>query len=492
MTRSSVASRLVEPTFSSSPDRVETLGPEVAEMVALCSDDKGPFILDPEQRLVLDDIFGVGVDGKASAFEVGLIACRQNLKTGVFKAAALGKLYVREQRLVVWSAHEFFAAAEAFRDLRIMIESSPDLDREVLAVRTAAGSESIELQGDRRLIFKARSTGSGRSLSGDTVILDEGFALQPGHMGALLPTLAARPDPQVLVGSSAGLAGSAVLRALRDKGRKGAPRVAYREWCAPERECADPKCPHLVGWAGCALDDVDLWLAANTAIQRGRITVETIAGLRQAMPPDQFARECLGWWDEPAGESAFGVEAWGECLDASSRVASGHQFALDVAPDRSWSAIVVAGRRADGLAHVEITSRDQMDHRPGTDWLVPRFRELLGVSPGLTVRIVTGGGAEAIAPALEALGCVVARTPGKDVGAACGLTYDRISARQVRHIGQPELDAAVVGARRRNVGEGTWVLGRRVSAVDITPAYGMALALWGLETEVGSNGFNIW
>jgi hypothetical protein len=68
------------------------------------------------------------------------------------------------------------------------------------------GEERIEMNGGARLLFKARTKTGGRGLTGDKVILDEAFALQPGHMGALLPTLSVRPDPQVLYGSSAGLA----------------------------------------------------------------------------------------------------------------------------------------------------------------------------------------------------------------------------------------------------------------------------------------------
>ena len=125
---------LIAPAWHTSPAYDFTEGPLVAELLAGCQDDKGPFILDPEQCLVLDDWFGyvrTPRGPKLAAFEGADIACRQNQKTGVLKAAALGKVFISEQRLVVWSAHEFFASREAFRDLRILIESNPDMDAEI-------------------------------------------------------------------------------------------------------------------------------------------------------------------------------------------------------------------------------------------------------------------------------------------------------------------------------------------------------------------------
>jgi len=65
-------------------------------------------------------------------------------------------------------------------------------------------SEAIELLGSQRIKFKARTKSGGRGLTGDDVLLDEGFALQPVHMGALQPTMAARPDSQMLVGFERG------------------------------------------------------------------------------------------------------------------------------------------------------------------------------------------------------------------------------------------------------------------------------------------------
>src|SRR5690349_11714489 len=170
-------------------------------------------------------MFGLDRAGRRAAFEVAVIGARQNIKTGLFKIAALGEAFIVETPLLVWSAHEFPTAQEAFRDLAELIESNPDLDREVRAIYRGNGDESIELLNGCRIKFKARTKAGGKGLSGKRVVLDEAFALQPSHMGSLLPLLSAQDEPQVWYGSSAGYADSDVLRSIRDRGRKGSPSM---------------------------------------------------------------------------------------------------------------------------------------------------------------------------------------------------------------------------------------------------------------------------
>jgi phage terminase large subunit-like protein len=254
---------LVEPAYFTHPDYADTLGPEVADLAEIVG-----FPADPEQRLVLDAMFGLDRVGRRVAFEVAVIGARQNIKTGLFKIAALGEAFIAEVPLLVWSAHEFPTAQEAFRDLSELIESSPDLDREIKHIHRGNGDEAIELLNGCRIKFKARTKSGGRGLSGKRVVLDEAFALQPTHMGALLPMLSAQDEPQVWYGSSAGLADSEVLRGIRDRGRKGSRSMVYVEWCAPKEGCATSGCSHMVGSEGCILDDEAYWQMANPQMGR--------------------------------------------------------------------------------------------------------------------------------------------------------------------------------------------------------------------------------
>jgi hypothetical protein len=481
VTKNSV--ELAAPDFFTHPKWDVTLGPEVGEVATLAG--LAPY---PEQQVLLDEVFALDRNNpnRSASFEAAAVVTRQQLKTGLLKQLALGWLFVMPQPLVIWSAHEFGTAQEAFRDMQGLLASSPDLDRRIMKIRTAAGSEAIEMRDGSRLRFKARTSGGGRGLTGSKVILDEAFALDASQMGALLPTLIAVPDPQVIYASSAGLAKSLVLRGVRDRGRKGADRMTYAEWLAEFRDCADKTCDHAVGTDGCALDDKDLWRkACIISARKDRDEMQAIANLRMALPPAEFMRECLGWWDEPTGEAVVSAATWETCEDPVSTAVRDYRFALDVSPARSWAAISVAGYRADGLPHLEVTSRKGLiDHRPGVNWVVERAVELRDAQPGFALTIVGGSAAEALVPALTLAGVPLEFVKSADVPAACGLFYDLATSGRVRHIGQTELSDALTGARK-NVedGEGAWRWGRRKSAADITPLYAATVALWALTNS---------
>jgi hypothetical protein len=430
---------------------------------------------------------------KLAAFEVAVIVGRQNMKTGVFKMMALGWLFITDERLIVWSAHEFATAQEAFRDMDELIASRPEFSRRVKKVHRGNGDEAIELVGNRRLVFKTRTKGGGRGLSGDKVILDEGFALQPMHMGALLPTLSARPAPQVVYGSSAGLVESGVLRGVRDRGRAGdEPSLAYFEWCAPppKEACADGEsCTHALDVKGCGCDNPVLWQVANPAIGR-RITLDYVASERRALPPAEFARERMSWWDDPiGGETPIKPDDWTACLDEGSRREGSVAVAVDITPDRAMTSIAVAGRRSDGLVHSEV-----VEHRQGVGWVVGRLVELFeSIQPTPVALVIDPAGP---AGSLEKKLLEKGFSTDKELPAdkwrlhmmgtreyaqACGALADDIAAGEFRHIGQEPLDTAVEGVATRPLAE-AWAWSRGKSGATIAPLVAVTLARHGHAT----------
>ena len=468
---------LAAPDHWTHPDWKITLGPEVAEVSEMAG-----FAPYPEQQLLLDATFAIDPvnPNRSAVFEVAAIATRQQLKTGFEKMCALGWLFVMPQPLIIWSAHEFGTAQESARDMLALIAASPDLDRRIKRIRTSPVPE-IETKDGSRLRFKARTSGSGRGLTGSKIILDEAYALQPGMMGALLPTLIAVPDPQIVYGSSAGMASSAILRGVRDRGRAGSERMAYAEWLAPREDCELPTCTHVVGSPGCALDRLDLWRkSCPVTARRDYDTMQAIANLRTSLPPEEFMRECLGWWDEPLGDAPIPEAVWNApgVLDPESEIVSEPAFVLEVTPAHDWARIVVAGKNAAGKTHVEITGRpdgSEWDHRPGTSWVASRLK---AVTQGRPVWIAAASAAESLAPDLELAGLTVKRMQSRDVVAACGRFYDMVQAGEVVHPDQTELAFAVSAARRKWVGEKSFTWVRPQGVADITPMYGATLAAW--------------
>lgn len=472
-------SALVKPAYATHPEYGKTLGPEVADLATLAG-----YAPDPEQVDALDHMFALKPDGKVAAFEFCVICSRQNLKTALFKMAVLGWLFITEQRLIVWSAHEMKTTKEAFLDLEVLITGCPPLSRRLAGgpsrgIYRGNGDESIALASGQRIIFKARTHGGGRGLSGDKVILDEAMYLQASHMGSLLPTLVARPDPQVVYGSSAGLAASHVLRAIRDRGREGDPSLAYMEWGAPEGGCTSEDCSHGLKVAGCALDDVDNWRRSNPALGR-RITVETLSAQRRALPSEEFAREFLGWWDDPAPLDDGGIdpELWASRTDRGSEPGDPVAFAVDVTPDRTQSCIAVAGRRDDGRAHVGIVAAGR-----GVGWVVDRVVELVGKWKPCAVVVDGRSPAASLLPVLAERGITAEVTNATDMARACGAFYDGVVEDSLRHLGKPGLTAAVAGATTRPLGEGFAWDTRSGARRDISQLVAATLALHGFAVH---------
>lgn len=456
---------VVEPAHLWVPAHTTSAGEDVAGLAELI--EQG---FDAEQRLAADAMFAEQANGKWAAFEAAVVAARQNLKTHLFKSAALTAITVWELPLVVWTAHEFPTTQEAFRDIKAVVDNFDFMRRRVKRITSGNGDEGVEFLSGQRIRFRARTKTGGRGLTGDMVILDEAFALQPSHMGSLMPTMSAKSvtgNPILLYGSSAGMVSSDVLRTIRDRGRRGGdPGLAYVEWCAPELPCADSECDHTYGREGCQLDDHENWRKANPAMGR-RISEEFIANERRAMPAREFARERLGWFEDPEPVTGFDLEQWQACADREADLDSPAVLAVDVSPNSASASVVACG----GPVHV-------VDHRPGTGWVVERLAELFAEKAPSVLVLDPTGPAAALIDDLLGSGFVVRdkETPdgnlvlltGQQSQQACAYLVDRIVQGTFVHRDEQALNLAAVGARRRQSGD-AWRWSRRDSGVDISP-----------------------
>jgi phage terminase large subunit-like protein len=420
--------------------------------------------LDPWQQLVLRDGLAERADGLWAAFEVGLVVPRQCGKGSVLEALELASLFLPDPDgpppLILHSAHEFKTSAEHFRRMRDLIDGSDHLRKRVRIVRTAAGSESIELHSGARLRFVTRTGGSGRGFSADLIVVDEAYNLTPEAMAAMLPTMSARPNPQVWYTSSAGMPASTQLARLRSRGIEGGGRLAYFEWSAPD---------------GADLDDPNVWAQANPALGV-RIPVDFVAAEREAMPDEQFARERLGIWAAIVGGKVIDLDLWGS-RSTGVQPMSTPTLAVEVALDRS-SATLGAAWTVRGRSHVEV-----VEDRPGTGWVVPRCAELVARYGGGTVVLDAGTEAAGLAKPLEDAGLTVVLVNGPARVAACGGFYDAVVAGGLSHSGDPAIAAAIANARWKDVGDGGRVFSRRRSAGDIAALYAPVLALHGLTNS---------
>lgn len=445
-----------------------TLSDAGKRAIDLCGEIAG-LVLDPWQQYVLDNSLRVHPNGRR-VFETCLIVSRQNGKGAILEARELAGLFLDErdgfgdERLILHSAHEFKTASEAFRRILALIQDARVLHRQVAHVYLQRGQESIELRNGKRLRFVARSSGSGRGFSGDLIILDEAQILGNEAMEALLPTLSARPNPQVVYTATAGSPDSVQLGRLRRRGMGGGDgSLAFFEWSAEDGD--DP-------------GDLETWRKANPGLGI-RITPEHVAMEMATLSPEGFARERLSVGDYPSADgdtwTTVSEALWGSLEDPGSRALDPVAFAVEVGPERRMAALACAGLRADGRVHVEV-----IDHRGGTDWVAGRVADLARKHRPCAVVFDPGSHAGALIEGVTQAGVeVVSPFSARDAAAACSQFFDAVRQDDLRHLGQPMLTSALARAKTRPLGD-AWAWDRK-NETDISPLTACTLALWAIN-----------
>lgn len=435
----------------------------------------GGFPLDDSQRFTLRAALGERADGSWAAATVADFEPRQNGKNDTIAARELAGLVLFGENLLIHTAHEFDTANESFLRLVAVFEAWDDLRAKVAHIRYANGAQAIEMLSGQRLKYKARSGGSGRGFAkADLVVYDEAQHLRVEHVAASGPARLANPNNQSWYSGSGGLESSVNAWRLRRRALEGGDqgRFAYIEHTAEGVRLVDGR---VVSSRPDVLDR-DAWVLANAAYGR-RITDESLMSLFGELGPELFGRECLCLWDpEPlSGPSVVDALMWRSSIDVDSTVVSSLSYGLSVASDGSWAAFASAGRRRDGLMHV-----DNVEYRPGTAWVVARAKELFA-KHRLPIRVNPAGSEGALIRALTDARIEVVEVSSREYQQACGAFVLAVENGELRHIDQESLNRAVASGGRRDVGkEGGWAW-EQVGPSDITPLRAATLALSGVE-----------
>jgi hypothetical protein len=386
--------------------------------------------------------------------------------------ALAGVLLFNEQTIIV-SAHQQDTAREVFSRILDLIDQFPALERRVESVMRAVNREYIRFTSGQTIRFKARSTGSGRGFSCDCLLLDEAQILGAAAWSAILPTMSARPNPQAwLLGTPPTENDDGeVFERLRSIGLEGKePRVAYLEWSA------DPDA---------AIDDPETWASANPAYGT-RINHEAIATELASMGEEQFRMERLGIWPSLARHiPVLKASVWRNLLrdgpaadTAPAALAVDMSHAMQISVTGSW----VLGE----VIHVEeVWAGD--DVAAAVEWITAAAKRRIPV-------LIDGfSPAAQMIPELSARGVKAKRTTAGDMTKGCLIFETRANAGTLSHSGQPQLAAAVAGARKRPIGDaGGWGWDRRDATVTIHPLVAATLALLSASsTRAPTNGQRI-
>lgn len=468
------------------PPYVTSAGPEAMEVAAMVG-----IVPDEWQRFTLTGALGEKPDGSWSAPTVGLTVSRQNGKGTDLELRELLGLFVLGES-INHTAHQQKTATNHFERVLRLIESCPDFDRQVLRAPKGKGLEAIHLRGGNVIFFATRAGGAGRGLTFDVIVYDEAMYLSEQDRSSLTPTMSARS----MSGSvQTWYVGSAVdqqdpaqdgipFAQVREQGIAGADGVAYFEFSAPGDD------PSSVPDEIAA--DPEMWALANPALGV-RISHEWVERERTVeMGPRSFAVERLGIGDWPATDggtaSKIDMAAWKACVDEGSECADPVVVVFDVTPSRTSASIGVAGWREDGIPHVEI-----IDDRAGTRWVAAALVKVCQLQTVTAIlwdeRSPAASLVTDIKAALDAEGVDVDLEPvaTKEHAEACGMFFDAVTDRAVRHLGTADLLLAVRGAATRPLGD-AWAWARKTSSANIAPLVTVTLAHWGLRTLTEPDG----
>lgn len=468
-----------------------------------------------------------GVDLMLSTRADGFWACRtyaelvgrqEGKSVGIGIPRVLAGLLLLGERLIMWSAHEVKTAIETFLVMRQALatlgeDAGPNLiaiddgagGHILVKVNNTNGQEGFTLSTGQRVLFVARSKGSGRGFTGDTLIIDEAFAYTRVQQAALAPTRLARPNSQTVYLSSPPLTGASgdVLFAVRKRALSGSARIGYRDW-GSEVELEDVARLSEVRrrrW----LDDRARW-AAHLPALGGRVIEESVEELREELDDLSFAREVLGCWPRQL-HAGLGWEVIKETDWAARGVAFarfGDTFppgpvAFAVAgswPDADHAAIAVVGGGQGG----EPLVGQIVEYHPGTGWVLARLAQLVERHQPVAVVIDEGGPAGHLIEDVDAAGIDVVKpkvrgvahasrqllahlhdepTPDEaDVDDPDAVAASATDRTPLLHFDQPELTAAAQAGGRRPLGD-AWTWQRR-GEVDVSPLEALSLAVWGL------------
>lgn len=497
------------------PPELGSLGREIidlADMAGLSLDPWQAWLMEcahvPDYNKPFYNPYTERMEHKWAAFEVGIMVSRQNGKGSCLEARELAGLFIFGERLIIHSAHQFDTSLEAFERILQLIENTPDLDREVAQVSRSHGKEGITLKSKngrpgQRLRFRTRTKGGGRGFTGDCLILDEAMYLDGTQISALLPTLSARPNPQVWVTGSAGDKESTHFGRMRSRAIKGIkdregnrvpdPKLFFAEWSIDGHKDDCPKDCNEHD----ERDSVESYAKANPGLGI-RLSVDFCEVERGSMEPEKFDQERLGIGDWPEDDDAWqsiDEDAWNSRIDQRSELKGKFVIGIDTTPDWRYSAMVAAGNNEDGMEHVEITvgkgKEDKLEvhHQPGYKWTLDVLSKMIkaGNKP-VCVVIDKASPAGSLIPHIEnELRLKVVTPQSRELAQACGEFKSAVMPRRgeratLVHLDQPGLRTACAGAVERDMAD-MWAWTRRNSSTDISPLVAATLAKWGFKNH---------
>jgi len=410
--------------------------------------------------------------------EVGLTVPRQSGKSTFLLAKAVHRgsatsFFGARQQLIYTAQTRKDARKKFVEDYIGDVQNSATFSN--IGVHLGNGDEHLRFPNRSRFGIESTTEKSGHGGTLDEAYIDEAFAQIDNRLEqGFGPAMITRRNTQTWVVSTAGwLDASPFLSSKVALGRESVEAgidegAAYFEWSAGEDE--DPADPAT--WRGCM---PALGITITEAAIRRRFQSMTGAGDLSG-----FRRAYLNQWvarDDVKFDPPVDMTRWSTLADHEGSPPSPVVFAVTMSADRKWGTISLAGRRADGGVHVQVVKS-----APRGDWIPERMGQLVKDHKPLATMIDPAGPEGSLIGALTGQGVELTTAVQREFAQGCGLLSDGIDAGTVHHSGQAVLTVGLSGAKRKPLGE-AFLFVAADSTADISPAKGVALAMFGLSKQ---------
>lgn len=413
-------------------------------------------------------------DGKYAATVGGTAMSipRQVGKTFLIGAIAFSLCLLNPGLTVIWTAHRLRTAGETFDKMQGMSRRkriSPHVAKVVLG----SGEEEVRFTNGSRILFGARERGFGRGFDQvDVLIFDEAQILTENAIDDMVPATNQSQQPSgalmLFIGTPPKETDPGeVFTRMRTDALSGEDKdTAYIEFGAdkgykptePPAEMTD------ADWRQIA--------KANPSYPH-RTPREALLRMRKKLTHESMCREGYGIWDDLSHLPPF--PGWGGCAVDVGPDDSVPPVALGLDMNHAREASLAGAWRVSDDVHLELLPVPSDD---------AELVEQLVKMAGRRIPVVIDGmsPAASLIQTLKARGVKVTAGTAGDMGKACGGLAGAVKGRRVTHAGQPILNKAIVGSRKRAIGQaGAWGLDRRDPDLNIAPAVAAVLAHYGAQ-----------
>jgi len=384
---------------------------------------------------------------------------RQVGKTFLIGAIVFALCLLNPGLTVLWTAHRLRTADETFAKMQAFANRKK-IKPHVAKVTVGSGDEEIKFHNDSRIMFGARERGFGRGFDDvDVEVFDEAQILTENAIDDMVPATNTAKNPLLIYTGTPPKPTdpSQVFTAKRADALNGDDGdTAYIEFSADR---------------GCKLTDRKQWGKANPSFVSGRTPEAAMLRMIKNLSEESFVREGLGIWDEDDQKADIDQKVWAELEHVEEQRPSPVALAVQVSEDRQWTHIGLAGRRSDGLVHLQV-----IDSFQGTGGVAQRLGELQRKWQCGEIAIDPGGPSGSLMPALEAAKIATDPAWAREIAGADAAFLDAVKERTVRHASQPVLNISVRAARKQPTGK-AWVWVSNEPGTDIAPLKAVTLAL---------------